>query len=206
MFLENRDSNRTNWKYEYTGAELLEPARKLYTQLKTKEVNLRQQMSSLMSDMSANVTGKGTDDLKKDLERTAILAEECTVWMHEFEQRPNSTYLLTQGDVVFFNYPKKANAPKPLAPQPDAAVFEPTPIKTAPQYIERDELEGQIVSLMKDRVARDAATIIKAMAEIYKDTPFLNISHTDVKNLLLKMIGTGHLITTVDQRYQYKGL
>ena len=193
MYLDHRECNRTSWKYEYLGSELLESVEKLHAELSEKEIKLRQEMSKCMSDLSSTVTGKAIDELKKNLERTAMTVEECLVWMHEFEQRPNTTYLLTQSDVVFFGYPKKAPVPKPPVPK---AIGEYMP----PFNKSLTVLENQIIQFMADNVARDTFSIIKHIEGIHGNL----YSHHEIFNMIFKLIGNGYLITTVDSRVQHR--
>ncbi len=106
MYNDFRSPRREEWRYTYFGKELLEAARAKLTEFTDKETTCRQEMAGLMTDATVSMADDGVDKLKKDIERFASLAEQCSVFVHQFARAPDEKFSLGLGDVVFFGLQK----------------------------------------------------------------------------------------------------
>ena len=109
MYTEYTNTNRTEWKFTYCGAELLEAAKKKYHDFLLREKDAREKMAQLMVDMSVSQSDGRIAECKKEIEKAGAEREKCLVWMHEFARVPERQYLLLLGDVTYFE----------LAPEPE---------------------------------------------------------------------------------------
>ena len=110
-YTDYRHTNRDDWEFVYSGAQLLEAARKKYAQFAQQEREAREKMAQWMMDMQVAQSDPRISDCKKDIEKFGSERERCTVWMHEFARAPERTYELQIGDVAYFD----------LAPEPGLA-------------------------------------------------------------------------------------
>lgn len=109
MYLEKmRGLNYEGWKFVYRGSDLLGSAKALLVEFTTAEREARERTSQLLLDPKIDANSKEMAQAKVDITENAQKAEHLQVLVHEFAQRPDETYFLSAGDVVFFNYPKKA--------------------------------------------------------------------------------------------------
>ena len=104
-----RLTNRDEWEFTYTGAELLGAARRKHTEFTVKEREARRKMADMMMDMAVAQSDPRISECKKDIEKFGSERERCTVWIHEFIRVPDQTYVLQVGDVAYFD----------LAPEPE---------------------------------------------------------------------------------------
>ncbi len=100
--IEYRNTNRDNWEFNYTGAQLLEAARGRLNYYSAKEREARELMASMMMDMSIAQSDQRVSECKKDIEKFGAERERCTVWVHEFARTPDQSYSLENGDVAYF--------------------------------------------------------------------------------------------------------
>ena len=107
MYHDFSNTARSNWKYGYKGRDgLLDAAKNKFEYFKAKETEARQKMAALMTDSRVSPSEKEVTDTRKDIESFATHAEECMVYVHEFERNPDREFLLSLGDVVFFGLAK----------------------------------------------------------------------------------------------------
>jgi hypothetical protein len=108
MYLEHAHgmNKRTDWRYEYTGAELLDEAQKILDETTVLEDASRRAMAEYMITPGLSMKDDKVTKLSGEIERLAKLKEECQVFVHEFTRNYSQKYLLAMGDVVFFRFPK----------------------------------------------------------------------------------------------------
>ena len=111
LYNDFSNTNRTDWEFPYTGAEMLIAARTKYREYHAKERAAREQMAQLMMDMSIAQSDGRIAECKKEIEKSGTERERCAVWMSEFARRPDAVYELGLGDVTYFD----------LAPEPKEA-------------------------------------------------------------------------------------
>jgi hypothetical protein len=102
MYNDYRNTNRTEWKFIYTGEQLLEAARRKHAEFLEKEKKARETMASLMMDMSVAQSDGRIAECKEEIETSGTEREKCAVWAHEFARRPEREYFLQLGDVTYF--------------------------------------------------------------------------------------------------------
>ena len=100
--IEYRNTNRDDWEFIYSGAQLLEAARSRLDFYIAKEREAREKMASLMMDMSIAQSEQRVSECKKDIEKFGAECERCTVWIHEFARTPEQRCRLQNGDVTYF--------------------------------------------------------------------------------------------------------
>lgn len=100
--IEYRNTNRDDWEFIYTGAQLLEAARGRLEFYVAREREAREKMASMMMDMSIAQSDQRVSECKKDIEKFGAERERCTVWVHEFTRTPDQRYRLQNGDVAYF--------------------------------------------------------------------------------------------------------
>ena len=106
MYLEHKDSNRSGWRYTYKGSDLLAAAKRILEEYNVRENTSREHMAKLMRDPKVSPSAQEVTECKREIERVAMTAEECVVFVHEFARTPDREFHLSQGDVVFFGLPK----------------------------------------------------------------------------------------------------
>ena len=104
-----RLTNRDEWEFIYTGAQLLDAARLKHADFVVREREARTKMADMMMDMAVAQSDTRISECKKDIEKFGSERERCTGWIHEFARVPEQTYVLQVGDVAYFN----------LAPEPE---------------------------------------------------------------------------------------
>jgi hypothetical protein len=109
MYNDYSNVKRTEWKFNYSGQELLEAARQKHAEFLRKEKNAREQMASMMMDMTVAQSDSRMSECKNEIEKAGQERERCMVWIHEFTRKPEREFLLSLGDVTYFN----------LAPEPE---------------------------------------------------------------------------------------
>jgi len=102
MYHEFRNTNRSGWKYTYTGKELLPFAKLCLANYYKAESQARAEMSKLIQDMRRNQDDPALVQCRKDIESNGSMREELMVFVHEFTRQPDREYYLALGDVVFF--------------------------------------------------------------------------------------------------------
>jgi len=103
VYNDNRHTNRLSWEYSYTGAELLEAARKKHDEFAAKEKEAREKMATFMVDMSMAQSDARIADCRSDVEEAGSERERCMVWIHEFSRNPQKEYSLELGDITYFD-------------------------------------------------------------------------------------------------------
>lgn len=111
IYNDYKNTTRREWEYVYSGAELLEAARRKHAEFAAREKAARAKMAEFMVDMSVAQSDARIADCRSDVEEAGTERERCMVWIHEFARRPEKEYALQLGDVTYFD----------LAPEPDAA-------------------------------------------------------------------------------------
>ena len=108
LYNDYSHTNRTNWEFTYTGADLLPAAQEKYQMFLAREREAREKMAGMMIDMSVAQSDPRIAECKKEIEKAGTERERCLVWVHEFARTPDQTYILQIGDVTYFD----------LAPEP----------------------------------------------------------------------------------------
>lgn len=109
MFNDYRNTRRDEWRFTYTGFELLAAAKKKLEFFCAKEKEAREKTASLLTDVCVKASDKRIEDLKKEIEKFGDEKEKCTVWVHEFARHPQNEYSLALGDVSYFDLAGEAN-------------------------------------------------------------------------------------------------
>lgn len=110
MHTEFRITGREGWKYDYTGAELLEAAKRVLEGFQSKEMLDRDQMARMMRDSAVPANSPDVDKLRKEIQFSAEQVEMCRVFVHEFARKPDRTFNLSLGDVVYFGLERQPSA------------------------------------------------------------------------------------------------
>lgn len=105
MYNDRHGNNRDGWSFPYTGAELLKHAERKRDQMRTQEMEARNEMSRLLADPSQNASSAHIDTFKHRITEYATVYEQCVIWCHEFERNREREYNLKLGDVSFFEIP-----------------------------------------------------------------------------------------------------
>lgn len=108
-YTDYRHTNRDDWEFTYTGAQLVEAARARHADFAIREREARSKMAEFMMDMQVAQSDARIAECKKDIEKFGSERERCAVWIHEFARAPDQKYQLQIGDVAYFD----------LAPQPE---------------------------------------------------------------------------------------
>ena len=104
-------TSRSNWKYTYTGKDLLDSATNKFVEFREKERVARSKIAELMQNMKVSTKDEEIAQLKRDVEKFGKLREECAVFVHEFHRLPEREFHLSLGDVVFFDLAELAVDP-----------------------------------------------------------------------------------------------
>lgn len=102
MYNDYRNCSRDNWKYNYTGAELLPLAKKKFSTFFAAEAEARKRMSEYLMDMNMSQSDSKVTDAKNEIQNNGNLREQCAVFVHEFGRNPGREFILSLGDVTFF--------------------------------------------------------------------------------------------------------
>lgn len=94
--------NRSEWKFKYSGSDLLEYARLVYEAWKKLELESREDMSRLLNS-TGQIDRERQDKLSKVIQNAGTEREKCSVWVHEFARNPDVVYELDVSDVCYFN-------------------------------------------------------------------------------------------------------
>lgn len=100
---DHRHTNRSNWEFTYTGAELLPAAKRKYAEFAAKEKTAREKMAGFMVDMTVAQSDSRIAECRSDVEDAGSDREKCMVWVHEFARNPEKEYVLELGDVTYFD-------------------------------------------------------------------------------------------------------
>lgn len=103
LFNDYKSPSREGWKYTYKGEELLEPARKKYRDVRAREMEARNTLADLLRNPLIGPDDHKVVDNKKLAERYGNESEQCMVFCHEFTRNPSREYLLSLGDVTYFD-------------------------------------------------------------------------------------------------------
>lgn len=103
MHWETKTGNRDSYKFNYTGKELYEPAKKKYKEFLRKERAARKECATFTKDITVSSSDQRLIDLKRQIEHYGINREQCAVLATEFGRNPEREYHLTISDVVYFD-------------------------------------------------------------------------------------------------------
>ena len=103
MFYDFARVNREEWKFTYTGAALLNPAKVKLIEVSIKETANRKEMARLMEDKTVPTVGEKVQECRKQIEYFGKLKEQLGVLVHEFARVPTREYHLALGDVTFLD-------------------------------------------------------------------------------------------------------
>ena len=106
MYHEFRNTNRSGWKYNYTGSYLLPFAKKRLAEYFDAEKTARDTMSRLIKDLNRTQDDPEIARCRQAIESNGSQREELMVLVHEFARLPEREYTLALGDVVFFGMMK----------------------------------------------------------------------------------------------------
>lgn len=106
MYHDFSNTRRNEWRYHYKGSDLLSAAKDLLEEYEEKETEARNLAAKLLTNMNIGAESKAMQDAKREIEQVARIHEELKVYVHEFSRKPEETYTLSLGDVVFFGFPK----------------------------------------------------------------------------------------------------
>lgn len=103
MFLDYERPARREWKFTYKGSELLAAAK-----IKQREFEVKLQDAQARLRAAVATSGrlhKDTDvrRIEEEVESVGPKAEECAVFVHEFERSPDREFNLSVSDVTFFD-------------------------------------------------------------------------------------------------------
>lgn len=101
MYLDNAHTNRSTWKYTYTGEQLLAFAQRRLQRACVEERNARESVITLTRDPAVSPTDRRVEEAKRAITVAATTVEEISVYVHEFRRNPSREYHLSSGDVVF---------------------------------------------------------------------------------------------------------
>ena len=110
VYNDHRHTNRENWEFIYTGAELLAAAKRKHAEFASDEKEARAKMAEFMVDMTVAQSDARISDCRSDVETAGTQRERCMVWIHEFSRNPEKEYVLELGDVTYFDL---ASEPEP---------------------------------------------------------------------------------------------
>ncbi len=110
VYNDYKDTTRRKWEFTYTGAELLEAAKRKHSEFAAREKEAREKMAQFMVDMSMAQSDARIAECRDDVEEAGTERERCMVWVHEFARYPEKEYVLQLGDVTYFD----------LAPEPES--------------------------------------------------------------------------------------
>ena len=103
MYFDRAITERSQWKYSYTGKELFEPAKKELARVQKKETASRQSVAELLQDPKVNARDESITKLEKTIIKLAEDHELLLVLVHEFGRDQERIFHLSPGDVVFLN-------------------------------------------------------------------------------------------------------
>lgn len=89
--------NRENWRYTYTGKDLLAAAERKRDEFHAAAEAAREEVDALLQH-ATTLRQKARDAIEKNGRHH----EQCVVFVHEFRRNPNREFHLAIGDVVFF--------------------------------------------------------------------------------------------------------
>jgi hypothetical protein len=106
LFNDNVRPERTEWQYEYTGAELLPYAKYLLTWHAAREQEARDKTADLLRDASVSQNDSRFNELKQKITGHGTVKEQCDVFVYQFSREPERKFKLGLGDVTFFGLTK----------------------------------------------------------------------------------------------------
>jgi hypothetical protein len=95
-------SQRDEFRYHYTGAELLPFAERAFLSYLRSEIEARERAAALLNDMAKKQNDPELDRCREDIETFSRVREKCAVWVHQFRREPGREFPLQYGDVTFF--------------------------------------------------------------------------------------------------------
>lgn len=107
MYWDERQTEREKWKFHYKGSELLQAALKKRNAARQAETVSREQMAVFMRDRKISMDSDDVKKCKAEIDKSATLAEQCGVYVHEFTRNGDREYTLGIGDVTFFGLVKE---------------------------------------------------------------------------------------------------
>jgi hypothetical protein len=102
MLMQNGVAERDKWKFTYKGSDLAKNAIQLRNHYQAEEVRARNEMARLTSDKSISIDSKEAIAARENVQRSASLAEQFSVYAHEFTRTPDREFILGMADVTFF--------------------------------------------------------------------------------------------------------
>jgi len=94
--------NRHGFTFPHEGKELAGLADYLYIEFRDKELAARLIASDLLRDAQVHHEDRRVIAAKDDIVKYGKLREQCAVWAHEFERKPEREFSLGIADVWFF--------------------------------------------------------------------------------------------------------
>lgn len=102
MYYDFVSASREGWKYTYKGKDLQGAARRRHLYYLTEEFTGRQKLAEYVRDIKVSQNDQILEDLKRRVTENGKLREQCAVFLHEFTRSPDKEFMLSLGDVVFF--------------------------------------------------------------------------------------------------------
>jgi len=102
MFYDYSRVNREEWKFTYTGQELLDAAKAKLVEIDAAEKAQRDLMAKLMLDQTVTTVSEKVTECRKQIENFGKQREMLGVLVHEFARKPDREFHLALGDVTFF--------------------------------------------------------------------------------------------------------
>jgi hypothetical protein len=106
LFSDMVGPNRDNWRFTYTGKELLPFANQKLASLRVEAGSAWRRMRDLTAskpDADFEDRGKEIDKARRQYQDFGSQAERCAVLAHEFARKPEREYTLGIGDVTYLD-------------------------------------------------------------------------------------------------------
>lgn len=102
-FLDDYRPSRKEWKFLYTGEELLEAAQKKLNDLQIRLETAQQNLKAAVAKSQRLHGDEEAVRWEKEVEKLGPETEECQVLVHEFNRCPKREYNLSMSDVTYFD-------------------------------------------------------------------------------------------------------
>ena len=103
MYYDNRNTSRETWKYTYKGYELKVHADAKRDEVRVLELSSRSKLADLLKDPNIRQDDERILTLRRQVEDFGQQYEACRIFAFEFGRTPDREFILSLGDVVYFN-------------------------------------------------------------------------------------------------------
>ncbi|MEJ7599370.1 MAG: hypothetical protein WKG01_15795 [Kofleriaceae bacterium] len=104
MLNDNILNKRNEWTFAYKARHLLPYAERKLAVHQAEETSLRKKLATSIQDPASFNNDSLLQQLKRDVDRHAVLREQFQVYCHEFVRLPEQEYRLGLSDIVFFGF------------------------------------------------------------------------------------------------------